>query len=154
MSRPRRENYSRKSYDPRRAFGSANYLTAVTGGGLTLPRAGLIFYAKAPGMVDTIGLSANALWAALPATHRSVYLVDENTLRSVEDIITNIEASEYLNDGATMVASIARGVYCQYADGTVYSVIDRAFRVLGLYPILRINSIPLTVGGEHIYLGA
>lgn len=104
--------------------------------------------------VDTIGLSANTLWAALPDTHRSVYLVDENTLRSVEDIITNIEASEYLNDGATMVASIARGVYCQYADGTVYSVIDRAFRVLGLYPILRINSIPLTVGGEHIYLGA
>jgi len=100
------------------------------GGGI--PRTGLIWYAKAPGMVDSIGLSASELWAALPAEHRSIYLVDENTLRSAEDIITNIEASEYLNDGGELVGTEVKG-YAQYEDGTAQTVLDIAYKYFGFY---------------------
>lgn len=105
-----------------RSFASKHHL---------LPRTGLIFYAKAPVMVDSIGLSAAALWAALPTTHRSIYLVDENTLRSAETIIANIEASDYLNDGGELTGSVTKG-YAQYEDGTSEAVLRRAYRYFGL----------------------
>lgn len=102
-----------------------------------LSKIGLIYYAPiSNGMIDTIGLSAAALWAALPATHRSIYLVDENTLRSAEAIITNIEASDYLNDGGELVGSEAKG-YAQYEAGTSEAVLRRAYRYFGVeFPTL------------------
>jgi hypothetical protein len=111
---------------------------ALLGG---VPKDGLICYAKAPGLTDSIGLSAAALWAALPITHRSIYLVDENTLRSGEAIITNIEASEYLNDGGELVGTEAKG-YAQYEDGTSEEVIRRAFRFFGIaWPFIYLTDI-------------
>lgn len=95
-------------------------------GGPIIPSTELIFYAKAPEMVDSIGLSANALWAALPTTHRSIYLVDENTLRSAGTIITNIEASEYLNAEGGTLKGLATKSYAQYADGTDVAILTKA----------------------------
>jgi hypothetical protein len=98
-----------------------------------LSKEGLILYAPVSnGMVDTIGLSASELWAALPTTHRSIYLVDENTLRSAEDITTNIEASEYLNDGGELIGTEDKG-YAQYADGTAESVLRKAYRYFRVF---------------------
>jgi hypothetical protein len=115
-------------------------------GGFTLPRTGLIFYAKAPGMTDSIGLSANALWAALPATHRSIYLVDENTLRSAEAIITNIEASEYLNDGGELVGSATKA-YAQYTDGVSDVTLRQAYRYFGVsLPVGFPYTLPFNLG--------
>lgn len=79
MSRPRRENNSRKSYDPRRAFGSANYLNTVTGGGLTLPRAGLAMLIRRDPttgelLPDSIGVSPKRY--AKP-TVSGTYFVDD-----------------------------------------------------------------------------
>jgi len=77
-------------------------------------------------MVDTIGLSVSD-YASVPAEHRSIYFSDESTMRSIEDIITNIEASEYLNDGGELVGTEAKG-YTQYADGTDMTKAYRYFR--------------------------
>jgi hypothetical protein len=78
------------------------------------------------GMVDSIGLSI-ADYASVPAEHRSIYFSDASTMRSIEDIITNIEASEYLNDGGELVGTVAKG-YAQYADGTEMTKAYRYFR--------------------------
>jgi len=105
--------------------GASRSIGSHAGGGI--PRTGLIFYA--PDGVDSIGLSAAELWASLPAEHRAIYLVDENTLRSAETIITNIEASEYLNVSGGLVGNSTMG-YAQYALGTPARTICRAARYL------------------------
>lgn len=116
-------------------------LGLMAGGGNRLPTNGLIWKAMAPGLIDSIGLSSSELWAALPTTHRSIYLADENTLRSAETIVTNIEASEYLNDGGTLVGSAAKG-YAQYADGTSEEVIRRVFRFFWItWPFIYLTDI-------------
>jgi hypothetical protein len=101
--------------------------------GNRLPRSGLLFYAKAPGMVDIIGLSVSD-YLLVPAEHRSIYFVDETTMRAAETIITNIEASEFLNDGGELGGSVAKG-YFQYLDGTAEAILRRAYRWAGVaYP--------------------
>lgn len=111
----------------------------------------LVFLMEVRGGVllpDSIGLSAAALWAALPATHRSIYLVDENTLRSAETIITNIEASEYLNDGGELVGTEARG-YAQYEDGTAGIVLYKAYKHFKQqYPLVLFGSESTTFNGD------
>lgn len=112
------------------------------GGGNRLPRTGLIW----TGPVDTIGLSANALWAALPAEHRSIYFSDpedDETMLDVETIITNIEASEYLNDGGELVGNEQNKA--QYEDGTDEAILRRAYRWAGVaYPELPDSFAALT----------
>jgi len=76
---------------------------------------------------DTIGLSVSD-YLSVPAEHRSIYFSDESTMRDIEDIITNIEASEYLNDGGELVGTEERG-YAQYADGTDMTAAYRYFRI-------------------------
>lgn len=113
------------------------------GGGNRFPRTGLIW----TGPVDTIGLSANALWAALPAEHRSIYFSDpedDETMLDVETIITNIEESEFLNNGGELGGSVAKG-YFQYLDGTDEAILRRAYRWAGIgYPELPDSFAALT----------
>jgi hypothetical protein len=94
-------------------------------GGSTIPRTGLIFYAKAPGMVDSIGLSAAALWAALPAELRSIFCVDENNRRDVDDAYALARVSEYLNMGEMVGRGEGRGV-AVYTDGTDSAILLKA----------------------------
>lgn len=93
---------------------------------------GLIWYA--PDGANTINLTAAALWSALPAEHRSIYFSDPDddaTLLDDTTIITNIEASPYLNDGGELIGTEAKG-YTQYADGTAESDLLSTYRYFGL----------------------
>jgi len=128
-------------------------------GGNTLPRTGLDWYAKAPGMVDIIGLSVSEFYAACPVAHRSIYSADGSVFYDAATIIANIEASAELNDGGELVGSVAKG-YAQYADGTVESVLRKAYRYFGIsYPdvdpnALTINLAVLTINSEALTIGA
>jgi len=82
-----------------------------------LPRTGLLFFAKAPGLVDSIGLPIAEFWAQCPVAHRSIYSADGTAWYDAATIITNIEASAELNNGGELGGSPANG-YFQYLDGT------------------------------------
>lgn len=125
-----------------------------------LPRTGLVFLSR-DGLTDTIGLSSAALWAALPATHRSIYFTDpddEETMLDNATIITNIEASPYYNNGEELVGNATQKA--QYKDGTSEAVLRKAYRYFGVaYPentywqrvdgsnILRTDGTPIEVFG-------
>lgn len=95
--------------------------------------AGAIFKAMMPNMIDTIGLSISD-YLLVPAAHRSIYFVDETTMRTAEQILINIAASAFLNDGGEMVGNATRG-YTQYQDGTSKSILRKAYRYFGeTYP--------------------
>jgi len=105
-----------------------------------LPRTGLLFFAKAPGLVDTIGLSVDD-YLLVPAAHRSIFFINETTMNS-EEMINDIEASALLNDGGELVGSEEKG-YAQYADGTTEATLRRAYRYFGIaYP--ENNQFPYT----------
>lgn len=82
-----------------RAFGSR--------GGTTLPRAGLVWYV--PNGVDTIGLSANALWDALPSYMRYHYLSDRDTKLPDATIAANVADSGFLNVGGGLHGDATKG---------------------------------------------
>jgi len=84
-------------------------------------------------LTESIGLSVSD-YPLVPAVHRSIYFVDETTMRAVEDIVNKIEASAELNDGGELVGSEAKG-YVQYADGTTEDILRKAYRYFGItYP--------------------
>jgi hypothetical protein len=93
-------------------------------GGSAIPRTGLIFYAKAPGMTDSIGLSI-ANYASVPAELQSIFFIDENTLRPTADAYALARVSEYLNMGEMVGRGEGRGI-ALYADGTAESVLEKA----------------------------
>jgi len=100
---------------------------ALRGSGLVLTRTGLLFFARPPGMTDSIGLLITEFWAQCPIAHRSIYSADGTSWYAAETIITNIEASEFLNDGGELGGSAAKG-YFQYLDGTDEAILRRAYR--------------------------
>lgn len=92
----------------------------------SLPRTGLIgYWPVSNGLVDTIRLSANALWDALPAYMRPHYLSDRDTKLSDATIAANIAASGFLNVGGGLFGNSTKG-YAQYADGTPIAILDKA----------------------------
>ena len=108
------------------------YNLGLGSGGNRLPRTGLIWYA--PDGVDTINLTAAALWAALPAEHRSIYFSDPDddaTLLDDTTIITNIEASPYLNDGGELIGNSTKG-YAQYTDGASVAILNKALKYFNI----------------------
>lgn len=82
-------------------------------GGPTLPRAGLLFYAKAPGMVDTIGLLITP--DQLPAELQSIFF-DGETRRDDADIVTLMAASAYLNSNGLMFGSSIKNIWLLYGN--------------------------------------
>jgi hypothetical protein len=120
-----------------RALSRALSRPLCASGGNRIPRTGIsALWREIDGTwVDSIGLSASELWAALPAEHRSIYFSDpddDETMFDAETIITNIEASEYLNNGGELVGSEAKG-YAQYADNTEQAILDKAYKYFGFY---------------------
>lgn len=69
------------------------------------------------GFEDSIGLSVAEFWAQCPVAHRSIYSADGTSWYDAATIITNIEESEFLNNGGELGGSVAKG-YFQYLDGT------------------------------------
>ena len=94
----------------------------------SIPRAGLLFYAKAPGMVDSIGLSTGD-YASVPAELRSIFYIDETTLRPTADTYALARVSEYLNMGEMVGRGESRGI-ALYADGTAEAILIKACRYL------------------------
>ena len=99
-------------------------------GGNTIPnRAQLLFYAKAPGMVDSIGLSISELYPLVDPALRSILSADGGVTRRLDaDIVTLALASPLLNTGK-MIGSVANGVAI-YATGTSDAVLKKACKVL------------------------
>ena len=94
----------------------------------TLPRTGLLFKALlSNGLVDTIGLSAAALWAALPAELRSIFCVDENNRQTDAAAYALARVSEYLNIGEIVGRGEGKGI-AVYADSTAEVILVRACR--------------------------
>ncbi|MGV0961814.1 MAG: hypothetical protein ACOYB1_18470 [Limnohabitans sp.] len=120
-------------------IGNANWLSS-------LPRSGLLFKCGVSG-IDTIGLLITEFWAQCPVAHRSIYSADGTAWYDAEDIITNIEASESLNDGGELGGSVAKG-YFQYLDGTDEAIMRRAYRWAGVaWPVVLEFA---TEGGDYI----
>jgi len=106
------------------------FLTKVIGNGNRLPRTGLIFYAKTPDLVDSIGLSISDKSSV--RTEIWALLFDENDdPYSDEQRVTNIEASEYLNNGLELGGSSAKG-YFLYLEGTSETILRKAYRWAGV----------------------
>lgn len=101
------------------------------GGSNTIPRTGLLFYAKAPGMADSIGLLITP--DQVPAEYRSVFFNGE-TLRSPAEILALALASPYLNMGY-MIGSAEFGIVL-YAIGTPQSTLVKALKVARQYSVV------------------
>lgn len=93
----------------------------------TFPRTGLIFYVKAPGLVDTIGLSIAELYPLVDPALRQIISADGGTTkRDDADIILGLVNSGLLNR-STAVGSALKG-YAIYNYMSSASVIDLAYR--------------------------
>lgn len=96
------------------------------------------------GFEDSIGLSVAEFWAQCPVAHRSIYSADGTSWYDAATIITNIEESEFLNNGGELGGSVAKG-YFQYLDGTDEAILRRAYRWAGIaYPELPDSFAALT----------
>ena len=94
----------------------------------TIPKNGLIFKALLKnGLVDSIGLSIAEFWVVCPVEHRTLYSADGSEWYDAATIITNIEASEYLNDGGELIGNSVVG-YAQYEDGTSVAILNKALK--------------------------
>jgi len=116
-----------------------------------LIRTGLIWYA--PDGVDIIGLSASDYLSIRPEL-RSIFFSDADTKRSDEDIVTNIEASPYLNNGWELVGRSGKG----YALFEEYADIAKPYSFLGAsYPPTPSESLLLLYndfdGGQESLVG-
>jgi hypothetical protein len=99
-------------------------------GGSTLPGTGLIWYAKAPGMVDSIGLLIEELYPLVDPALRTIISADGGTTkRDDADIITAALASALLNS-STMVGSEDEGIAFYAYLTTPFSTLSKAARYL------------------------
>jgi len=92
-------------------------------GGNTLPRTGLIFYAKAPGLTDSIGLSVSD-YLSIDANLQPIFFINATTMRSATEILERIKFSEYLNI-SELVGKSQRGL-ALYTDGTAEAILTTA----------------------------
>lgn len=75
------------------------------------------------GWIDIVGLSVSD-YLSVSSNLRSVIYADAETMRSAEDIITNIEASAYLDQYCLMETSV--GDYVLYPDGIDINILKKA----------------------------
>ncbi|MCB2217984.1 MAG: hypothetical protein KQH59_18130 [Desulfobulbaceae bacterium] len=102
-------------------------------GGTTLPRINLLGLWDENG-ISSIGLSISD-YLSIRSELRSIFFVDETTLRTVEAATTLALASEYLNNGWELCGSEAKGV-ALYEEDTDVSILARAYRYFGeTYPV-------------------
>lgn len=112
-------------------------------GGLTLPRSGLVFYAKAPGMVDTIGL---LITNDQVRTELRALFFDGATKYGDATIAANIAASPGLLNIYELIGE-NDVAYALYAIGTPQATLNRAIRYF-YSRALFVNSEPLLIDGE------
>lgn len=94
--------------------------------GPTIPRAGLKWYVRAPGMADIIGLSVSD-YASVPAELQSIFFIDETHIRPTADAYALARVSEYLNTGEMVGRGEGKGI-ALYADGTDEVILTKACR--------------------------
>lgn len=95
----------------------------------TLPSAGLLFKALAPGLIDTIGLSVSD-YLLVPEELRDIFYIDPLTRRSDVDTLARIKISPYLN--ISELVGCSQKVFALYADGTALATLQRACRYAGV----------------------
>ena len=94
---------------------------------LHIPHEDLVFLALLKnGLIDTIGLSVSD-YLIVPAELRSIFFIDENTLRPTADAYALARVSEYLNMGEMVGRGEGRGI-ALYLDGTPEATLIKACR--------------------------
>jgi len=78
---------------------------------------------------DTIGLSVSD-YLSIRSELRSIFFSDPSTKYDDATIITNIEASQYLNNGLELGGNVTKG-YFLYIEGTAEAILIRAHRWAG-----------------------
>jgi len=81
-----------------------------------IPGYGDLLFLSYNGGPDTIGLSADD-YDSVDSNLQSIFFDAGPVLRDIADIVTSIDASEYLNYGGELIKD-ARGRYFLYTDGT------------------------------------
>lgn len=121
--------------------------TPLLRGGLTLPRTGLLFYAKAPAMVDTIGLSIGEMYPQLSPAVQSIVSADGGmTKRTDADIVALLAADLLLNaPGGDIYGDAVDDIWMIYADGQ--APVESAERRLWKY-LFDTRFEPLYIDGE------
>jgi surface protein len=93
-------------------------------------KANLIFYAKTPGMVDSIGLSISELYPLVDPALRAIISADGGTTKRADaDIVTAALASPLLNS-SSMVGSEDEGIAFYAYLTTPFTTLSRAARYL------------------------
>lgn len=121
------------------------------------PKTGLLFYAKAPGLVDTIGLSVEVMYPQLSPAVQSIVSADGGmTKRTDAEIIALLAASPLLNvPGGDIYGDAVDDIWVIYADGQAPS--EAAERRLWKYLFdtrfepLYDNGEPMLDNGFQIY---
>jgi len=101
---------------------------SLSGGRTNFPRTGLLFCARYPGLVDTIGLSASDYLLIDPAL-RSIFFVDSTTLRDTAEALTIALASPLLNAEGLIGKT---GYVVLYQASSTEETLARARRVVGV----------------------
>ncbi len=93
-----------------------------------VPLTNAVFFSR-DGSVDLIGLSVTD-YLSVRSELRSIFFIDESTLRDTTDAVTLALASEYLNNGWELCGNADKGV-ALYVEGTDVSILTRAYRYFG-----------------------
>jgi hypothetical protein len=110
-----------------RPIGRSSYRVFGSRGGGGIPKAGLLFYAKAPGLVDTIGLSV-ADYAKLGPIVQAIVSADGGTtLRTTAEIVALMAASDNLNQ-FNMLGDPLRNIWAIFDKDADWSVLEKARR--------------------------
>jgi len=99
--------------------------------GQRIPRTDLLFYARYPGLVDTIGLSIAVVYPQVDPALRSIISADGGTTwRDGAEIVTLALASPLLN-AEGLIGSAEWGIV-MYASSATEATLTRARRVVGV----------------------